>query len=309
MLLASGAILEFMFWDFDDDAYGYVDDYRVYKSSVLALSASRIVDLGAAGSSSAFLRLPSELREAILVLLDRSALLALTLASRHCCQLAHTELFKQVTLQYSHKSSSLMLHVLSEVADRLDGKAKLNELSANVRYLTLATEPKWITLRHGIDISVVDLDQTERERRLTEATQGYEEYVNIVERSLCAGAFLNLHTIKWRDPIASSKSSFDALAQSGIEHLILPQIEVVEDFELTIPQSVNGGQWPLKTLYLGLTQSNLAKEKLDLGLLTSSILRSCAETIEAFSSTMHTFLNARHSFPLDRPGCQFPRLR
>ena len=282
-----------------------------HELSTLVLSIGKVLEgVETVSASTLLLSLPDELLEAILLLLEWPDLRSLALASRICCRLARSRLFKKVVLGYSDADSLLASQLVMEGAASFGGLGSSNRhltVGLSIRHLTIATLPARIDRRHGIELwTIRKLEADEQGRRLADASRGYGRYITDIELALSRGALPNLQIVEWHDYIFSPKSVFDAIACSAAVHLTLPHLCVSEVFEITTPP---GGKWPLEPLrmFLVFEQSNANPIPLAL-----SILRACAGTLERLDweggpSLNHVKEGVSCSFP--DSGCQFPRLR
>ena len=224
-------------------------------SSTLTYGIDGVPDGAPSPGSSALLKLPAELLEEVLTLLEPSDLAALSLASKACCKFARSELFKDVTLRYSSTSSMLVQKLVSEMHSSEPGASGSQGLGRNIRRLRIATSTDRPGHRHNLDLdgtlSIHGADQ--EDPRLQPEVQVYYQYIHQLALVLSSGVLANLHTLDWRDSVSTPKSVLDAISSCSATHLKLLRVEVVREFEITMQPKWEGPGWPLKSLHLWLT--------------------------------------------------------
>lgn len=242
-------------------------------------------------------QLPIELMEEIMKHVTSNSLRRFALASQECCQLARTQLFAEVILDYS-RSSIDMLHKLARECierDRNGGKTKLPSLGACIRRVTFATDPSWIDHRwhRGIDVRK---DHTTQSKEAAEAY--YKNYFSFLTHVLRNG-LPNLESFGWYDRVVVDKDFFEALALSRVRDLTLSRISVLDVFEIEqdiLKDCEEGPHWPLRSLEMGpkhglgealqlfegLQEASERKQSatVDTNPLLNSILRLCAPYLE-----------------------------
>ncbi|KAL2012916.1 hypothetical protein VTN00DRAFT_441 [Thermoascus crustaceus] len=87
--------------------------------------------------------------------------------------------------------------------------------------------------------------------------------------------------LDWEDKICLDKDFFDSVACSSIHHLKLFRIQIIEEFQIGLPERLLNRGFPLRSLHMDCAWWRIAKEeeKGSIFPLCTSILRLCAPTL------------------------------
>lgn len=296
---------------------GTKDDYGSEIVPPLPLSFDRVNEGRAPVSLAPLFQLPVEILNLILQHVEHASLASLAHVSRDCRQLARSRQFASIQLDYSESSFDLVVKLMRESEERLvNGRyTRYPSLGACIRRITVATDPGWVTWRHGVSLGgLKDLEEDERNDCLTKADRCFfESYLASIQLVFsCRATLPHLELIDWEDKITLSQDMFNGLACSAAQHLKLFRVSVEEEFSIELPEGLASRGWPLRSLYLDLCWSLRAKKKKGrISRLVESILSLCAPTLESLyweSSPMVEesiqFARNEAMYPL-----QFPRLR
>ena len=157
-------------------------------------------------------------------------------------------------------------------------------IGACIRRLQIVSYP--------LDIDYAELfkmKKKERKKRVRKVHQLYfGEHLPSIELIL-AGALPHLELLYVQHDIPLSRSFFNALACSSIQHLKLCGVEISEEFEIALPQALAHRGWPLRTLHLELLWGFVEEPRGRTAPLCTSILHLCASTLEKLNWTTMTY--------------------
>ena len=308
MVRDDGAIMDVMISTFS----GNKDEYGKNVVPSQPLMFDRVTEGRGALSLSPLFALPVELLSQIMQYLSTDDLGALALVNSDCRQLARSQQFKSVRLSYSINSSLLIQKLVSEASQRKIEPAIGKYLGSNIRRLTVATNPVWVSHRHNIGFEILaELEENVRQERLKTATKAFfEDYIPGIELALSQGSLPYLELLSWEDHIVLPKSFFMAVISSSIQHLRMFRVRIEEEFEIQLLNSSRHRYWPLKSLYLTLNWKSLGgSETGSVCPLSTSILRLCSPTLETLTwDSMIGSLDPQ-SFPADGDLPRFLSLR
>lgn len=239
-------------------------------------------------SKSLIFQLPFEILEEIALYLSESSLAALSLVSKDCCQLARSRRFVSVQFNYSIPQSHLIGKLLDEINERIvDRRSTVSpSIGVCIRRLQIATDSQWAFGRLNIDYEDLrKTDKEEKEERIQKAhSLFFGHYLPNIELIL-SWALPHLELLHIQDHVPLSRSFFNAMACSPIQHLKLFQVTVSEEFEIALPERLVHRGWPLRTLHLELHWRILGEGRGTTAPLSASILRLCAPTLEKLTWT------------------------
>ena len=292
---------------------GTKDDYGKEAVPPLPLPFDRVNEGRAPTSSMLLFRMPLEIISLILSYVPTETLPALALVNRDCRQLARSRQFASIQLDYSKGAFDLIFVLLEESFQRFDnkGKTKTPSLGACIRRITMATNPDWITYRHGIglDDGLMALSAEERNQRRANANANFfDAYIPLIERILADPSIMpHLELLDWEDKVVLRRLFFDRLLTSNVKHLKLFRVGIEEAFVFGNPKVQ---QWPLRTLHLEMSASLNKIGELDISPTCARILLLCASTLESLT-WISSHNKAQFSFGDDMsdPIPRFLRLR
>lgn len=263
---------------------GNKDDYGKDVVPPLPLFFDRVNEGRPPRSNASLFRLPFEILAAITQHLSESSLASLSLVSKDCCQLARSCRFRSVQLNYSAPQSHLIVKLLDEAQERLEnnGYALSPSIGACIRRLQIATDARWVSHRHNLDLAELnEMDIEEKEKRIRDAhSMFFGRYIPAIELIL-VHALPHLELLDFEDKVPIPKSFFNALTCSSIQHLKLYRVNISEEFEIQMPQALVHRGWPLRTLHLELIWRIRGGTRGRTAPLCASILRLCAPTLES----------------------------
>lgn len=301
----SGTIFDLLMSTFS----GSIDEYGKDVVPPNALSFDRVMEGKHIVSGSRLFGLPVEILGQVVQYLSHTDLQRLALVNSDCRQLARSQQFKSVLLNYSPNSSSLLWKLFDEAIQREHDTTRNAYLGSCIRRLTIATHPAWVERRHDFNLEAQGPDVRERVAEATKAFYG--GYLGLIERALSRKALPYLELLDWGDRVVIPRSLFVAMACSNIQHLRLSHVCVDEEFEILIPHGQPRDFWPLRSLHLEIIPVVAGpKGGKSLRLLNTSILRLCAPTLEVLRWEGN-LLGSKdlHSFAASGDPVRFPRLR
>ncbi|MCJ1383632.1 hypothetical protein MMC17_006746 [Xylographa soralifera] len=274
------------------------------------LSFDRVMENRHIVSESRMLNLPVEILGQVIQHLAGSDLGNLALVNSDCQQLARSQQFKSIVLDYSFNSSLLLKKLCNEVKARASLSGPGTYLGSSIRRLTIATHPSWVR-----DLSfnqLQTLDPEIAEERFGRGTRAYfDAYFDSIVAALSSGSMPHLELLSWENEVfVLPKSFFMAMVRSTIQHLKLFRVKVDEMFEVLVPNDLPHRHWPLKSLDLELTWTFAsAKYVGSIRPLVTSIVCLSAPTLEALKWIGGMSLSRdRHSFASFGDELQFPCL-
>lgn len=205
-----------------------------------------------------------------------------------CRQLARSRQFSSVHLDYSQNSIDLVDYLAVETAERISqmGTFSLPSLGACIRNLTVATSQNILAQRSCIqnidlDGESVDAEIQDQQPKLQLANEDLNGvYLSKVKYILHhRQTLLHLEYLDWGDECHLEPSFYNTLAVSSVRHLKLYHPLVDYDFEIKSPDTDPLRSWPLRTLHME-WGFNVFDDDASTVLLTASILRLCAPTLE-----------------------------
>ena len=116
----------------------------------------------------------------------------------------------------------------------------------------------------------------------------------------------NISSLNWEDNVTLPQHFFNSLAMSNLKDLKLTLPHINEDFVLDVPR---GHTWPLRSLHLELEPARVSENTALTSVLSASILRASAPTLETLTwksigtCWAHTCLAEKGEMP------PFPKLR
>ena len=294
---------------------GVKDDFGKEEVPPLPLSFDRVCRGHSQQSTALLFRLPTEVMGMILQCIAPDSLASLALVNRDCLQWARSRQFASVHLDYSKSSLDLIQRVLKEASGHQSATSSntpLPRLGLCIRRITVATNPDWVTFRHGVgfDQEFEDLSEEERSNRMVDASSAFFGiYIPSIQNILNPVVLPHLELLDWEDKIALPQSFFEALATSPIKYLKLFRVKLNEQFDITAQLASKTPNWPLRTLHLELFPKLCWSAKISTSPLSASILRSCSPTLEDLRLTTGRLED--YSFTQSNTNTlpQFPKLR
>ena len=262
---------------------GSKDEYGKDVVPPNGLSFDRVMEGKHVISKSPLLAIPTEILGQIIQYLSSNDLRNLAFVNSDCLQLARSQQFKSVILDYSPSSSGLVQMLCQEATKREHSVATAIYIGSCIRRLTFATQSAWVEHRHNISMdSIQTLDRDVRERRVAIDTEAFfGVYLLAAEIALSSTSMPHLELLNWEDMAVLPQSLFVAMVASSIQHLGLYRVRVDQEFKVQLPDHSKLDSWPLRSLHLELSPAVSAKG-ISLRPLTMSILRLCAPTLETF---------------------------
>ena len=293
---------------------GDKDDFGKDEVPPLPLSFDRVCRGHSQQSTPLLFRLPTEILGMILQWVAPDSLASLALVNRDCLQWARSRRFASVQLTYSNGSLDLIRHLLNEASGHpaaTSSTTPMPKLGLCIRRITVATNPAWVAVRHGVELRETELSEEERTKRMVDASSAFfGKYIPNIQRLLNPVVLPNLELLDWEDKIALSQSFFEALVSSRIKYLKLYRVKLNKQFDITAQSVSTTHSWPLRTLYLELISSYFSKKKINTAPLSVSLLCLCSRTLEDLRFTSwerkgsHSFTNSNiNEIP------QFPNLQ
>jgi hypothetical protein len=286
------------------------DEYGKELVPPLPLSFDRVNGNRPPASDTALFKLPIEILGLILQHIPSSSLPSLALVNSDCRQLARSAQFASVKFDYS-RESQLLLRSLSDEYLRRDPNERPG-IASCIRRITVATDPRYIQhyLQVSLDDDFANLDTETQDSRLKSASQAvFEVYFPLLQNLICDPAILpHLELLDWEDKIDLSKSFFNALSRSNIQHLKVFRVGIAEEFKLELSSPLIKYEWPLRSLHLEISPSIGASDICNISPLCHSMLRLSACTLESLTwiSQPWTVLDTFAVDNIDPP--RFPRL-
>lgn len=258
-------------------------------------------------SEAALFSLPYEVLGLILGYVSSDSLASLALVNHDCLQWARSRQFRSIKLDYSYTSSALITRLQNE------SRSQKPSIGACIRRVTVATNPAWVSHRHGLASPYSDefmnLDEAERNKRMVAAsTSFFTIYMSKIESVLGDLVMPNLELLDWQDMISLSRDFFARIAfSSTIRHLKLLRKSIEEPFTIQNPDSARNRNWPLETLHLGIYPSVDKSDPFSNSPTSASILRLCASTLRILRlESLHLIGNGPLTF-LSGGSEQVPR--
>ncbi|KAF2266122.1 hypothetical protein CC78DRAFT_615428 [Lojkania enalia] len=255
---------------------------------LIPLSFDRINEGQPFSSSFLLSRLPIELVWHIIKLVPQEDLGNLALVNRDCRQLARSRQFASIKLDYSDSAIGILGVLVKEHEERSEsyGKTKLPSIGACIRKITVATNPRWITYRHKVEISeeFTQLEVGVRKAILDEACKAFfGEYAVKIGMVLSNIQVLpHLEYLLWTDRAPVDKKFFEMIISSNLRHLTLRRVSVNKEFSLD--PSSDQCRWRLSSLYLDVIWSTWSdKEDVTTSLLICNLLCLAAPTLESLT--------------------------
>lgn len=296
---------------------GSKDRFGLESVPPLPLSFDRVNDGRPPASTAPLFKIPLEILNLINLHVPSTSLASFALVNRDCRQLARSRQFASVRFDYSDASLDLLKLLETEVRERAahNGATRNPSLGVCIRRITVATDPGWVSHRLQIDLGqhFANLNVDVRDQRIAAAGEAFfGAYLPWIQSLLRSRIGLpHLELLDWEDKIVLSKSFFDDLASSSIQHLKLFRASIDEEFELAPINSLTPQGLLLRTLHLEVTWCMVAGKPGRTGPLCTSILRLCAPTLESltwdgmvyFPEDLQTLTNGAWGL------LAFPRLR
>lgn len=264
---------------------GQKDAYGKDVVPPLPLSFDRVNGAQPPTSTAPLFRLPVEIIGEVLQYVPPASLARVALVNRDFRQLARSRQFASVHLDYSDISLELVEKLVGEGEERAanGGTLQARSIGPCIRRITVATDPGWISYRHGVELRTInDLEEEEQNTRMINASKAFfGGYMSRLQSLLPTLPHLEL--LDWEDKIALPRSFFNGIAGSHIQHLKLFRVSVKDEFQLRLPNAHGSVAWPLRTLHLELLPSIERSNDVSTLPLCASILRSCAPTLAALT--------------------------
>ena len=228
-------------------------------------------------SNSLLFQLPVELLGVITQYFSQSSLASLSLVSKDCRQLARSCRFGHVQFDLGTPQICMLEKLQEEAEEREanDGYTVSPSIGACIRQLRIVSN------EHDIDLA--ELTRMEKKRRMKRVRKWDQSYFDDYFPSIAlilAGALPHLELLHVQMYIPLSRSIFNALACSSIQHLKLCWVKICEEFKIALPQALAHLGWPLRTLHLELYWCRFEETRGCLAPLCTNILRLCAPTLE-----------------------------
>ncbi|MCJ1461963.1 hypothetical protein MMC07_000563 [Pseudocyphellaria aurata] len=234
-------------------------------------------------------KLPLEVLEEITRYLSESSLSVLSLVSKDCCQLARSCRFRSVRFDYSIPQSHLIQKLSEEAREHVsnNGSTASPSIGTCFRRLRIPTDCR--------DVSET-LEDDEMEKRASQTySLFFSDYLSslglILARALPNLVYLDI----CNHDIPLTRSFFNVLARSSVQHLKLERVYVDEEFGIVLPKALAHRGWPLRTLHLLIWWSQSSGKHGSTAPLCTSILKLCAPTLEKFAWTSPPFRGEDHS--------------
>ena len=291
---------------------GLKDDYGKETVPPRPLLFDRVSEGREPVSGSKLLRLPLEILALVIEKTPKASLASLALVNSDCRQLARSRQFTSLQFDYSDNTLGIIDKLQGEAVERSnnDGLTGKPALGPCIRRLTIATHSGWVNYHHEIELSESfnALPKIEQSKRLTTACNAFfGSYLNSIYDLLSDRTVLpHLELLDWEDMINMQPASFNAFANSTIQHLKLGRVRVDKVFSIQPPQSQPSRSWPLQSLYLEIIPA-MNNRDLDVSRLCTSILQICAPTLQ--SLTWATCSPNRIHTDEHGPSPYFPSLR
>jgi F-box domain len=203
-------------------------------------------------SKSALFLLPLDILGQIVQSLRTDDLAALALVNSDCRQLARSEQFKSVHLDFSCKASSLAASLSAQGTPRRPAALPGICLGPAVRRLLVATNQKCLADRYNLnsDLQVSFVYLVQKRRLILAEPHYFQQYLRDIEAAFLSGALPHLELLDWEDQYILYQPMFRALVSTSIQHLRLYGVIVDRDFEVQLPYSPSRSHWPLRYLHL-----------------------------------------------------------
>lgn len=199
-------------------------------------------------SSSHFLQLPTEILADIMELLivDKPTLANLALVNVQCRQLARTDQFCEVNLDYDDETIPFIKHLsdegLARKVHKVDKPAPA--IGTCIRHLTV--NPHWLTksdFRLWRSISY-DEDSTSDDRFSDATYKGVRAAIHAIRDAITYDVgytMPNLDSIAWQDRYVVRGDQLGAMLVSGCKHMHLSRVFVSSDIDM------DDEPWPLRS--------------------------------------------------------------
>lgn len=276
------------------------------------LSFDRVNEGKAPVSQALLFKLPLEITGQILEKVPWSSLASLALVCRDCRQLARSRQFASIKLDYRHNSKALVNKLMAEGSIRSGSYGGSNNMSQSlgvcIRRITVAIYPHFFKTRDQRKFD--ELPDAQKNKRLDDAKKTFVGgSIPTVEYLLGSTMVLpNLEFLDWRDKNDFSRSFFERLPLTSIQHLRLSHVRIPGALISDLPKQPR--VWPLRTLYLEIHPSFRTAYD-HTSLICASILRFCASTLESLTWRTLPLYGTEDPFATYEmgPSPQFPRLR
>lgn len=248
---------------------------------LLPLSFDRVNNGRPPKSKSPLFQLPTEVLGLILQHVEVDSLASLALVDLDCCLLARSRQFASIKLDYSSSSSELVEHLALDGPGQQIGKptSSLPSIGNCIRRIVVATQPAWITHRHGVslrDDKFQNLPEHERTQKMVDASNAFfGRYIPAIANAVAALPHLEL--LHWEDMAALPRSLFEGLSRSTIKHLKFERVMVDKEFSIGGSSTI---QWPLRTLHLDIIPSMKSYDTVSTSTLIASILHLTSSALE-----------------------------
>jgi hypothetical protein len=272
---------------------GTKDDFGKKVTQPFPLSFDRINE-GQPFSTNFLSRLPLELVWHIVKLVDNEDLGSLALVNRDCRQLARSRQFATIKLDYSDSAIGILGILVNECEERSKnaGRTRVPSIGACVREINFATDPRWITNRHQIELSEEfrNLETGIRTARLDHACDAffgvYMPNISLIFSN--ALVLPRLESLMWADQTPMNGTLLEAIVSLSLRYLVLQRVSIGEEVCFDVLRK--HCRWRLETLQLDLASSprkDIPTAPLVCGLLclASPILKSLAWTSLDIGST------------------------
>lgn len=239
-------------------------DLFEYRSDVvtgpLPLSFDRVNGGQPPSSTAPLWNFPVEILGQIFQYVPHTSLAQVALVNSDFRQLARSRQFASVRLDSSEHCLDLVEKLVAEEQERAARKGTLQPCSigACIRHITVDT-------------------------KVERYPECFDDYVLRLQALLPTLPHLEL--LDWEDMLDLPRSFFNNIACSHIQHLKLHRVYVEDEFKLSVPNARGSGAWPLRTLHLELQPIPQRLNEFSTLPLCSSILGSCAPTLETLTWT------------------------
>jgi hypothetical protein len=294
---------------------GHKDEFGKELKLPRGLTFDRVNEGQALSSSFLLSRFPIEIVWLIIDMVPKEDLSNLAFANRDCRQLARSRQFSNVVFDYSPSALGILTVLLKECLERARNNGRIQQpcIGPCIRRISIATQPAWLEVRHGITPGQNFNNLREEQRQMLDqaCSDFLDHYMSPLIAVLSDPSTLpRLETLNWMDRTTLDQKTFEGLTASNLQHLVLKIVQVEDIF--SINRTLEQCNWNLKSLYLGMNWSfTKRKETRDLATLMNKLLYLASPTLETLHWAGRTNVEGEISLldELARVRVAFPRLR
>jgi hypothetical protein len=294
---------------------GHKDEFGKELKLPRGLTFDRVNEGQAFSSSFLLSRFPIEIVWLIIDMVPKEDLSNLAFVNRDCRQLARSRQFSNVVFDYSPSALGILTVLLKECLERARNNGRIQQpgIGPCIRRISIATQPAWLEVRHGITPGQNFNNLREEQRQMLD--QACSDFLGHYMSPLIAvlsdpSTLPRLETLNWMDRTTLDQKTFEGLTASNLQHLVLKIVQVEDIF--SINRTLEQCNWNLKSLYLGMNWSfTKRKETRDLAPLINKLLYLASPTLETLHWAGRTNVEREISLldELARVRVAFPRLR